>query len=188
MVSNPSRPGSVVDDRRTAPARGGRALIRTPRTLPRIFAPSDVNAFLSALRTHRDRPMASAMLLGGLRRCEVLGLRLSDVNAGERRVFVAEGKRGNQRTVPVSARFFTAVGDYLLHERPLDACTERLFVVLKGPRRGRPWSASGLDDVIGSARARAGIDRLTCRQLRHTCMTRLQPRDGPGGARRPPRA
>jgi integrase/recombinase XerD len=32
------------------------------------------------------------MLLGGLRRCEVLGLRMSDVQAGERRLFIAEGK------------------------------------------------------------------------------------------------
>ncbi len=46
--------------------------------------------------------MATAMLLGSLRRCEVLGLRLTDINAGERRVFVAEGKGGNQRTVPVT--------------------------------------------------------------------------------------
>ena len=174
MVSNPVPSGLGGRQPSHGPGRGGRVLIRTPRTLPRIVAPSDVNAFLAALRTHRDRAMATAMLLGGLRRCEVLGLRLTDVHAGERRVFVAEGKGGNQRTVPVSARFFAAVGDYLLHERPLDACTDRLFVVLKGPRRGRPLSASGLDEVIASARARAGIDRLTCHQLRHTCMTRLR--------------
>ncbi|MFN2505681.1 MAG: tyrosine-type recombinase/integrase [Acidimicrobiales bacterium] len=139
-----------------------------------MVGPTDVSSFVDALRTHRDRAMVNAMLLGGLRRCEVLGLRLADLNAGERRVFVAEGKGGNQRVVPVSARFFQAVGDYLLEERPLDASTQRVFVALKGPRRGRPLSPSGLDEVIGSARARAGIGRLTCHQLRHTCMTRLR--------------
>jgi len=41
------------------------------------------------------------MLLGGLRRCEVLGLRMRDVHAGERRLFVAEGKGGRQRIIPV---------------------------------------------------------------------------------------
>src|SRR6516165_10223952 len=73
--------------------KGGVPLIRTPRTLPRVLAPSEVDA----LRAHRDRAMVEAMLLGGLRRCEVLGLRLDDVNVGERRVFVAEGKGGRQR-------------------------------------------------------------------------------------------
>jgi integrase/recombinase XerD len=48
--------------------------------------------------------MVLAMLLGGLRRCEVLGLRLGDVNAGERRLFIARGKSGRQRIVPVSTR------------------------------------------------------------------------------------
>ena len=49
---------------------------------------------MAALRTHRDRAMVAAMVLGGLRRCEVLGLRLEDLRVAERRVFVAEGKAG----------------------------------------------------------------------------------------------
>jgi site-specific recombinase XerD len=53
------------------------------------------------------------MLLGGVRRCEVLGLRLEDLRPGERRVFVADGKGGHQRVVPVSTRFFASVADYL---------------------------------------------------------------------------
>jgi integrase len=69
----------------------GVPLLRTPRTLPRVLSPSEVDALLAALRTHRDRAMVLAMLLGGLRRCEVLGLRMPDVHAGERRLFVAEG-------------------------------------------------------------------------------------------------
>ena len=38
--------------------------------------------------------MVAAMVLGGLRRCEVLGLRLGDLRAAERRVFITEGKGG----------------------------------------------------------------------------------------------
>ena len=151
----------------------GSPLIRTPRTLPRVLAPSEVDALRAALRTHRDRAMVEAMLLGGLRRCEVLGLRLDDVNAGERRVLVAEGKGGRQRIVPVSARFFASLGDYLEKERPR-ASTDRVFVVLKGPRRGEPLSAAGLDEILDGARGRAGLTQATCHQLRHTCFTRLR--------------
>ncbi len=154
--------------------RGGVPLIRTPRTLPRVLAPSEVDALRAALRTHRDRAMVHAMVLGGLRRCEVLGLRLEDVNAGERRLFVAEGKGGHQRVVPVSARFFEALGGYLESERPRESAARQLFVVLKGARRGQPLSAAGLDEILDGARARAGLDRATCHQLRHTCFTRLR--------------
>ena len=68
-----------------SPNRGGRGgpLIRTPRTLPRVIDPDEADALLAALRTHRDRAMVQAMLLGGLRRCEVLGLRLGDVRPGD---------------------------------------------------------------------------------------------------------
>ena len=112
-------PGSLAARRPGARrGRGGVPLIRTPRTLPRVLAPAEVDALRAALRTHRDRAMVDAMVLGGLRRCEVLGLRLEDLSAGERRLFVAEGKGGRQRVVPVSARFFAEVGAYLESERP----------------------------------------------------------------------
>jgi len=154
--------------------KGGMPLIRTPRTLPRVLAPAEVDALRAALRTHRDRAMVDAMVLGGLRRCEVLGLRLEDLSAGERRLFVAEGKGGRQRVVPVSARFFAAVGAYLESERPAAAAARQVFVVLKGARRGEPLSAAGLDEILDGARGRAGLERATCHQLRHTCFTRLR--------------
>lgn len=151
----------------------GAPLLRTPRTLPRVLGPAEVEAVLGALNTARDRAMVLAMLLGGLRRCEVLGLRLGDLSPGERRVFISEGKGGHQRLIPVSAQFFSEVGDYLDRERPpLDH--DRLFVVLRGPTRGRPLSADGLDEILDGVRKRTGLPRLTCHQLRHTCLTRLR--------------
>jgi len=152
----------------------GVPLIRAPRTLPRVIDPDDVDALVRALRTDRDRAMVEAMLLGGLRRCEVLGLRLGDIRPGERRVFIANGKGGHQRVVPISTRFFATLGSYLDIERPRTSATDSVFVVLKGQRRGQPLSAAGLDQIISGARTRAGLGPLTCHQLRHTCFTRLR--------------
>src|SRR5215469_17443504 len=133
-------------------------LVRVPRTLPKILAPGEVDRLLGALRTSRDKAMVLAMVLAGLRRCEVLGLRMADVHAGDRRLFVAEGKGGHQRVVPVTGRFLQVLGDYLHDERPAAAPTDRLFVVLKGPRRGLPLSAEGLDEILAAARRRAGLE------------------------------
>jgi site-specific recombinase XerD len=121
--------------------RGGRVrtvpLVRVPCTLPKVLSPGDVDALVGALRTHRDRAMVFAMVLGGLRRCEVLGLRLSDIQVGERSLFIVEGKGGHQRVVPISNAFFAEIGGYLVHERPKDASTDAVFVTLKGPSRGK---------------------------------------------------
>jgi len=152
----------------------GVPLIRAPRTLPRVIDHEQADGFLAALRTERDRAMVEAMLLGGLRRCEVLGLRLGDLRPGERRLFIAEGKGGHQRIVPVSQRFFSTLASYLATERPDPAASDHIFLVLKGPRRGQPLSPAGLDEIVAGARARAGIGHLTCHQLRHTCFTRLR--------------
>jgi site-specific recombinase XerD len=89
-----------------------------------------------------------------------------------RRVFVACGKGGHQRQIPVSGRFFGSLAAYLEAERPADAPTGAVFVVLKGPRRGTPLSAAGLDQILDSARA--GLAQATCHQLRHTRLTRLR--------------
>jgi integrase/recombinase XerD len=155
--------------------RGGHVpLIRTPRTLPRVLTPPEAVALLAALRTARDRAMVEAMLLAGLRRCEVLGLRLEDVRLADRRLFVAEGKGGHERIVPVADRFFTTLAAYLDRERPAEALTDRLFVVFKGPNRGRPLTAAGIDEILRGARRRAGLAQATCHMLRHTCLTRLR--------------
>jgi integrase/recombinase XerD len=85
---------------RTAP------LVRVPRTLPRILSPGEADRLVAALRTQRDRAMVLAMLLAGLRRCEVLGLRSADVQVADRRLVVIEGKGGHHRVVPAANRFF----------------------------------------------------------------------------------
>ena len=159
--------------RRARGKRGHVPLVRAPRTLPKVFDPDEVNALLKSLRSWRDRAMVEAMLLGGLRRCEVLGLRLEDLRPSESRVFVADGKGGHQRLVPITPRFFRTLGRYLEGERP-DVDTDRVFVALKGPRRGRALDEDGLEEIIRGARRRAGLSHPTCHELRHTCLTRLR--------------
>ncbi|MBA3368668.1 MAG: tyrosine-type recombinase/integrase [Geodermatophilaceae bacterium] len=173
VATNPVPRGLPTRRERSRPGQGV-PLVRVTRTLPQVLTPSEVDALTSALRTHRDRAMVAAMVLGGLRRCEVLGLRLRDLRVGERRVFIADGKGGHQRLVPISARFFTAVAAYLDTERPAEADRDSLFVVLKKPNRGKPLTAEGLDEILGGARSRAGLSHATCHELRHTCLTRLR--------------
>jgi integrase/recombinase XerD len=171
--ANPVPRGLPTRRERRRPHQGV-PLVRRVRSLPRILSPEEVDALTGALRTHRDRAMVAAMVLGGLRRGEVLGLRFDDLRAAERRVFIVDGKGGHQRLIPVSGRFFDHVAAYLEVERPPGLSTDRVFVVLKGPNRGKPLTAKGLDEVLAGARRRAGLEHATCHELRHTCLTRLR--------------
>lgn len=174
MAANPV-PRGMATRRTGAGAHGvGAPLIRTPRTLPKVLDPGDVIALLGAVRRWRDRAMVEAMVLGGLRCCEVIGLRVEDLQPTNRRVFIADGKGGHQRLIPISAQFFASVSNYLSSERPSGIVDERLFVSLKGARRGQPLSIDGLEQIVRAAKVRAGLQRATCHQLRHTCLTRLR--------------
>jgi site-specific recombinase XerD len=174
VAANPVPRGLPTRKSRHRGERGVVPLVRGVRRLPRILEPAEVEALMAALSTERDRAMVQAMMLGGLRRCEVLGLRLEDLRLGEWRVFIAEGKGGHQRLVPVSQTFFATVARYVDNERPPAASTDRVFVALKGPTRGDALSAEGLDEMLSNARARAGLAHGTCHELRHTCLTRLR--------------
>jgi site-specific recombinase XerD len=100
---------------------------------------------------------------------------------------VVEGKGGHHRVVPAANRFFDALGNYLHDERPATAATDRVFVVLKGPRRGLPLSAEGLDEILDGARSSQPRSRPAARSS--ACVRR--PRDRPSratrGSRRPRR-
>ncbi len=173
VTANPVPRGIAT---RQSRSRGGRGLplVRGVRRLPRILDPFEIDALMGALRTERDRAMTQAMVLGGLRRCEVLGLRLGDLRLGQWRVLIREGKGGHERLVPLSPTFFATVARYMDHERPAETMSDALFVALKGARRGQPLSVPGLDQIIRAARARAGLSHGTCHELRHTCFTRFR--------------
>jgi integrase len=92
VAANPLPRGLPTRRERLRPGQGV-PLTRRGRRPPRVLTPADV--FTAARRTHRGRAMMAAMVLGGLRRCEVLGLRIDDLRVAERRVFIADGKGGH---------------------------------------------------------------------------------------------
>jgi integrase/recombinase XerC len=152
--------------------RGGGRLVRQPRRLPESLAAGDVDAFVTTLRTHRDRAMVLAMLLGGLRSAEVRGLKLAGVDMGRRRLRVV-GKGGKERQVPVDPAFFTELAAYLRLERPPRLATPECFVVLRGPTTGAPVTEAGLRSLFRRHRAMSGAVRVRPHRLRHTYGTEL---------------
>ncbi|GAF46559.1 putative transposase [Rhodococcus wratislaviensis NBRC 100605] len=153
------------------PRTGGR-LVRQPRLLPESLDADAVDGFVSSLRTHRDRAMVWAMLLGGLRSAEVRSLRLADVDFGRRRLRVL-GKGSKERVVPVDAVFFTELSAYLRLERPPGLVTPECFVVLRGPTVGAPVTEAGLRSLFRRHRELSGAGRVRPHRLRHTYGTEL---------------
>jgi len=124
----------------------------------------------STAREMRDHAMV-AMLIGcGLRRAELLALRLESIQQREEHWVIADlvGKAGHMRTVPIPTWVKNTV----------DAWTAAAAIT-NGPvfrainKAGRVWgegmSPKVLWDVVRAAAARAGIDKLAPHDLRRTC-------------------
>lgn len=148
-------------------------LIRVPQTLPRPLDSEEITKFLHSLRTHRDKAMLLLMLLGGLRKSEVLGLTLKDVDFGQRTIQITDGKGGHQRVVAIAGAALQVLLRYMSKERP-NSSSPQLFLVLKGPHKGQPLTAAALDTIVEYHREQAGTPGVQCHRLRHTCLTRLR--------------
>ena len=145
--------------------------LREPRRLPQSLDRRQVVALVGSLRTWRDRAIAGLMLLCGLRAGEVLALQVRDVDIGGRWLLV-RGKGSKERRVPLDVDVAGMVQTYLLAERPQSTVTA-LFVVAKGPNRGRPLSPAGLRTIFRYHRAKSGVPAGHPHALRHTFGTSL---------------
>jgi integrase len=170
------RPRRLLDRR-----RGGRLAVgRVPTPLPRPAPADDIAAFTATLRSWRDRALVGLLVGAGLRLAEALGLRLGDLDWGGKQVVVRRGKGGRPRAAMVPDPAWAALKAYLETEwpepsamTPAAVAESPLFVVLHGPRRGRPLTAAGVQSLFRHHRRRANTTAVTPHRLRHTCATEL---------------
>ena len=195
--------------RRLAAATGADALIQQVRCTqvqherPRALSDHELAQLLARpdRRTTigtRDRAILELLARAGLRRCELAGLRLSDIQErgrqpdAHRRAAVATrrgdqtllevvaraSKRGRTRAVPLHAEAHDALRRWYT-ARPASA-SDALFVSLRQRRSAtsEALSASAVGDVVAKHAAGAGVreDRRTAHALRHTFCTMLAER------------
>lgn len=146
-------------------------LLRLPRKLPRPLEPKEIEQLVGSLRKCRDKAIALLMLFGGLRSSEVLALRMGDIDL-ERRSVRVWGKGATERMVPIDADTARAIHHYILYERP-EVERAELFLVLKGPKKGRPLTPAGLRTVFRYHRERSGVLLGNPHRLRHTYGTNM---------------
>ena len=141
--------------------------VKVPRTLVVPLGPEEVAAFFSTLRRYRDLAIVYLMLFCGLRSREVLTLKRADVLLSENHVRVM-GKGSVERMLPVPEAVMDTIHDYLHLERPRNAASECLFVVLQGKHRGHEMTSDGLRRLFRYRRQSPKLKRANAHRFRHT--------------------
>jgi len=151
------------------PVKRGYAL-RLPRPLPRHLRDEQIPQLFSEIRHPRDRALFLVMLRCGLRVEEVANLTVGALDLKGRRIFVHHGKGGKDRVVYMSNDIHHALIQYLRVRSSERA--KRLFLVEKGPYKGKPISVRGIQKRM-EYYARKTHLKVSCHHLRHTMATQL---------------
>jgi integrase len=141
--------------------------VKEPRRIIEPLTGAEVRQFLRTLRCYRDFAIVYLMLLCGLRSAEVLELRLGDVLVEDGQLRI-RGKGNRERVLPLPQVVARAIADYVRWERPTSGVSARLFVILKGPRRGRPMTMAGLRSLFRHRRRDRAVARANPHRFRHT--------------------
>jgi len=139
---------------------------RVPQTKSPRLTIEEVDRLLEAVKRGpnpaRDLAMICLAVDSGLRRGEIIGLELDhvDLDGGVIRVV---GKGNKEREVPLDGFTCHSLRVYLAL-RPRSVETKKVFLT----RKGRPFTANGIQTLIYRLKERAGLPQLRWHLLRHT--------------------
>lgn len=176
VVSN-FRPFLVFSGRSDLVDAAGLAGARRSHTIFPVLSDDDERLVLQACASEivsaRDAAITLLALTTGLRACDIVGLRLVDIDWRTRTAGIVQQKTGNPLTVPLTDLVVDRLACYLLDDRP-DSCDDHVFLRCKAPHVALACHAS-IYRVTAEVFAKAGVTDAKggCLLLRHNAASRL---------------
>jgi integrase len=132
-----------------------------------------VRACASGMVTARDAAITLLALTTGLRACDIVGLRLVDIDWREKTIGIVQQKTHNPLTLPLPALLAAKLADYVLDERP-DCGDDHVFLRSVAPHTRLADHAS-IYRVTAETFRKAGAAHVKAgtRLLRHSAASRL---------------
>ncbi len=136
------------------------------KRLPEVLSEEEVMAIFSAIDNMKHRCMLMLTYSGGLRRSEVLNLRIGDVDLDRYVIFIRGGKGLKDRQTILAKNMIPIVQEYLKQYKP------NLWF-FEGAKNSR-YTESSIRMVLKRAVVKAGIKkRVRLHMLRHSFATHL---------------
>lgn len=134
--------------------------------LPKVLSEDEVIAILKALGNLKHKTMIWLIYAAGLRRSELVGLKIKDIDS-KRMVINIKGAKGKKdRITMLSDRILNLLRKYFAEYRP------KVWLFEGAP--GQPYSASSLQKVFMAALRKSGVRKeATLHTLRHSFATHL---------------
>ena len=153
---------------------------KQPQRLPtNVLTRSEANRLIESTPTDkprdiRDRAILDVLYSTGIRRAELIGLTIYDIDFDNATLRIEHGKGGATRIVPLTESARSSLKLYLEEARGVfarETTQTRLFV---SSRSGGPLDDADIVRIVEKAAHRAKIKKhITPHTLRHTCATHL---------------
>jgi site-specific recombinase XerD len=141
------------------------------RRLPTVLSPDEVRRLIAGAKNLYHRTLLLMLYGTGLRRSELLQLKVSDIDSRRMVVRVERGKGGHGREVPLTPTLLAALREYYRWMRP------QIYLfpgTQDGWRTDRPLTSKVVWEAVRCAARTAGIDRrVSPHTLRHSYATHL---------------
>lgn len=140
---------------------------RKEHKLPNVLSKEEIKSILESLTNVKHRTMLSLIYACGLRRGEILNLKVKDIDSKRGVLNILNSKGKKDRIIPISEKLINMLREYYKLYRP----KEWLF---EGQKEGMKYSEKSLQSVLKKALEKARISKpVTLHWLRHSYATHL---------------
>jgi len=139
---------------------------RRSRSLPKVFSKEEVMQIFNATKNGKHKLILWIVYSCGLRRSEVVKIRLTDLDTTRGTLHIREGKGNVDRMVPISPKIWDKIRSYMKSYKP----SEYLF---EGQGGGK-YSVESVYNIFKKSLRSAGIKKeVGIHSLRHSYATHL---------------
>lgn len=146
------------------------ALIHRPKRekkLPNVLSKEEIKSILEAPSNIKHKAMLSLIYACGLRRSELLNLKISDIDSKRHLLIIKNGKGKKDRVVPISEKLINILREYYKAYRPK-------IWLFEGQKPSEQYSEKSLQSVLKQVLQKAKINKpATLHWLRHSYATHL---------------
>jgi integrase/recombinase XerD len=140
---------------------------KRPKQLPNVLSKEEVKLILNSQSNLKHKTMLSLIYSCGLRRSELLNLKLTQIDWNRNLLIIKQSKGRKDRIVPLSYKTGVLVNDYLEAYKPNEW-------VFEGQDKSRQYDESSLAAVLKQALEKCKITKpVTLHWLRHSYATHL---------------
>jgi integrase/recombinase XerD len=140
---------------------------RSEKKLPNVLSKEEVKSILEAPVNLKHKAMLCLIYACGLRRSELLNIRLQDIHRERMVLFIRQSKGKKDRIVPLSEKLLDMITEYW------NAYKSKTWL-FEGHKEGEQYSEKSLESVLKQSVKKTGIKKpVTLHWLRHSYATHL---------------